>query len=502
MRSVLAIDSGHHRRHLPRHRRRRRASPAAATARSRSTIPSPGGWSTTPLEILAAHARRRRAKRSRTRASSPGGDRHHQPARDRRALGSRHRRAARHARSSGRTAAPRRAAPSSRRSADEIARAHGAGPRSVLLRDQARVAARARRDPRRTARTRRARGGHGGQLADLEAHGRRRARHRSHQRLAHDALRHRLARVERRAAARCSACRASMLPEVRAVRAAISAGARRAARPRRTTSRSRGVAGDQQAALFGQGCWTPGEGKNTYGTGAFLLLNTGAERRRGRRRAAHDRRAATPAGDAGVRARGSDLHRRRGGAVAARRARHHRGGGRDRGARERDRVERRRVLRAGAHGARRAALGAGGARHDRRASRAARTRAHLARAALEAMAFATADVLDADAAARRAAHSTRCAWMAARRRTAGSCSSRRTCSACRWSGPTWSRRRRSARPGSPASRLACGRRARVPRDAPLHAFTPGRRRGARARGRARLGARGSRDARPGRRDRA
>jgi glycerol kinase len=39
-----------------------------------------------------------------------------------------------------------------------------------------------------------------------------------------------------------------------------------------------GIAGDQQAALFGQGCWSPGEGKNTYGTGAFLLLNTGATR--------------------------------------------------------------------------------------------------------------------------------------------------------------------------------------------------------------------------------
>ena len=39
-----------------------------------------------------------------------------------------------------------------------------------------------------------------------------------------------------------------------------------------------GIAGDQQAALFGQGCVTPGSGKNTYGTGAFLLLNTGRER--------------------------------------------------------------------------------------------------------------------------------------------------------------------------------------------------------------------------------
>ena len=38
-----------------------------------------------------------------------------------------------------------------------------------------------------------------------------------------------------------------------------------------------GVAGDQQAALFGQGCWRAGLAKNTYGTGAFLLLHTGAE---------------------------------------------------------------------------------------------------------------------------------------------------------------------------------------------------------------------------------
>jgi glycerol kinase len=36
-----------------------------------------------------------------------------------------------------------------------------------------------------------------------------------------------------------------------------------------------GVAGDQQAALFGQGCVDPGMAKNTYGTGCFLLLNTG-----------------------------------------------------------------------------------------------------------------------------------------------------------------------------------------------------------------------------------
>jgi len=37
-----------------------------------------------------------------------------------------------------------------------------------------------------------------------------------------------------------------------------------------------GIAGDQQSALFGQGAWTPGSSKNTYGTGSFLLFNTGA----------------------------------------------------------------------------------------------------------------------------------------------------------------------------------------------------------------------------------
>ncbi len=38
-----------------------------------------------------------------------------------------------------------------------------------------------------------------------------------------------------------------------------------------------GIAGDQQAALFGQACHAAGDAKNTYGTGSFVLLNTGAE---------------------------------------------------------------------------------------------------------------------------------------------------------------------------------------------------------------------------------
>jgi glycerol kinase len=39
-----------------------------------------------------------------------------------------------------------------------------------------------------------------------------------------------------------------------------------------------GIAGDQQAALFGQACFAPGSSKNTYGTGSFVLMNVGPER--------------------------------------------------------------------------------------------------------------------------------------------------------------------------------------------------------------------------------
>ncbi len=45
-----------------------------------------------------------------------------------------------------------------------------------------------------------------------------------------------------------------------------------------------GIAGDQQAALFGQLCWSSGEAKNTYGTGCFLLQNIGTQFMRSRTR--------------------------------------------------------------------------------------------------------------------------------------------------------------------------------------------------------------------------
>lgn len=66
----------------------------------------------------------------------------------------------------------------------------------------------------------------------------------------------------------------AMLPEVRSsseVYGRVAAGSPLAGVP------IAGVAGDQQAALFGQACFRPGMAKNTYGTGCFLLMNTGEQ---------------------------------------------------------------------------------------------------------------------------------------------------------------------------------------------------------------------------------
>ncbi|HET7226249.1 MAG TPA: glycerol kinase GlpK [Candidatus Eisenbacteria bacterium] len=66
----------------------------------------------------------------------------------------------------------------------------------------------------------------------------------------------------------------AMLPEVRPSSGAF--GVTRGAGVLADGIPIAGIAGDQQAALFGQGCVRPGQSKNTYGTGAFLLLHTGA----------------------------------------------------------------------------------------------------------------------------------------------------------------------------------------------------------------------------------
>ena len=68
---------------------------------------------------------------------------------------------------------------------------------------------------------------------------------------------------------------ASVLPQVR--RSAGDFGVTSGVKGLPDGIRIAGVAGDQQAALFGQGCVQPGQSKNTYGTGCFLLLHTGTK---------------------------------------------------------------------------------------------------------------------------------------------------------------------------------------------------------------------------------
>ncbi|MDF3287941.1 glycerol kinase GlpK [Streptomyces silvisoli] len=69
----------------------------------------------------------------------------------------------------------------------------------------------------------------------------------------------------------------AMLPKINPSSDPEAYGQARTTRPLRTAVPITGVLGDQQAATVGQVCFAPGEAKNTYGTGNFLLLNTGTE---------------------------------------------------------------------------------------------------------------------------------------------------------------------------------------------------------------------------------
>ena len=64
-----------------------------------------------------------------------------------------------------------------------------------------------------------------------------------------------------------------------------------------------GIAGDQQAALFGQVCSRPGMAKNTYGTGCFMLMNTGAKPSLSKHSLLDDRRLDASAGGPSTRSR-------------------------------------------------------------------------------------------------------------------------------------------------------------------------------------------------------
>ena len=161
-----------------------------------------------------------------------------------------------------------------------------------------------------------------------------------------------------------------------------------------------GIAGDQQAALFGQLCWSAGEAKNTYGTGCFLLQNIGTESTATARVCALEasadyhaggQRAASP----GVCARRQHLYRRRSGAVAARQSQVdwlfcRSGGTGGERARQRRRGALCRPLWAWARriGTRMRVDLLIGLRRDT-------SPGHIARAALESIAFQVADVLEA-----------------------------------------------------------------------------------------------------------
>jgi glycerol kinase len=77
----------------------------------------------------------------------------------------------------------------------------------------------------------------------------------------------------------------SMLPEIRSSSEIYGSAGARSPRPSGAADGDlplqgvpiAGILGDQQAALFGQTCFSPGEAKNTYGTGCFLLMNTGGQ---------------------------------------------------------------------------------------------------------------------------------------------------------------------------------------------------------------------------------
>ncbi len=94
-----------------------------------------------------------------------------------------------------------------------------------------------------------------------------------------------------------------------------------------------GIAGDQQAALFGQACVAPGMTKNTYGTGSFVLTNVGATLPEPVDGLLTTVAWTLGAGRRHLRDGGRDLRHRRRDPVAARRPRHHRRSGGDRPAR-------------------------------------------------------------------------------------------------------------------------------------------------------------------------
>ena len=286
----------------------------------RQHFPAPGLVEHDADEIWQTVLERRRGGPGPTRASAPASSRRSgsRTSARRRSSGTGGAVPRSGTRSSGRTGGPPRAAPSCR--CELIRERTGLDPRPVLLGDEARVAARERR------RCGRPRLRHDRLVAPLEAL--RRARHGRLERLAHDAPRHRQRSNGTTSCSSSSRCRAPCCLGS-SPRAESSARGSCSARAIPVG----GIAGDQQAALFGQRCFTPGQAKATYGTGAFVLVNAGSARRGGAGRRAPDGRVAARRRRSRLRARRRGVRRGCGDPVAPRRPRADRERRRDRGAR-------------------------------------------------------------------------------------------------------------------------------------------------------------------------
>ena len=217
---------------------------------------------------------RRRARQTGPDPRRSRGGRRHQPARNHGPLGQDHRPAApQRAGVAGHAHRPARGPTRRRWRPGPVARQNRTSARHVFLGAEAALAARERsgragqsRGGRRALRQHR----HVAALEPDRRPGGRPAHHRRHQRLAHPVDEPAKRSTGTTICWRCSRSRAPACRRI--VSSSEVYGRARGPARRRAVS---GALGDQQAALFGQACLRPGEAKNTYGTGCFMLMNTG-----------------------------------------------------------------------------------------------------------------------------------------------------------------------------------------------------------------------------------
>ena len=222
-----------------------------------------------------------------------------------------------------------------------------------------------------------------------------------------------------------------------------------------------GVAGDQQAATIGQACFAPGMAKSTYGTGCFIVLNTGAELKLSRNRllstvAYRLEGKPTFALEGSIFIAGAAVQWLRDCAASDPHGRRNRTAG---GSPSTDSQG---VYLVPAF----TGLGAPYWDPEARGALLGLTRdtgiAQIARATLEAVGYQTRDLMQRDGAGRRS-FPPNCAWMAAWWSTTGWRRTWRTCCSCRWCGRRRSRPPRWAPRCWPACRPVCTTRSMTSR---------------------------------------